>query len=108
MELNKKYISVIVPILLSISIGLNIYLLFSDSREDKIQKSTIVQQLDSINNKIDSIKSINTHISDTINNYETKIYNANKEYEKNYSNILTQPVDSDCIFFADYLSSNFK
>lgn len=54
----------------------------------------------------DSIKVEIITIKDTIKLMDTILRIINNDYEKEVNNILTQPTDSDCIFFSEYLSKN--
>ena len=56
----------------------------------------------------DSIKIEIITIKDTIKLMDTILEIINNDYEKEVNNILTQPTDSDCIFFSEYLSKNSK
>ena len=58
--------------------------------------------------QIDSLKIEGKHIKDTIEISEKKIITYERIYEKNCSIIMYQPIDSDCVFFSNYLSTNFE
>ncbi len=68
-------------------------------------------------NKHESVKYITTTdtiiqkqniIKDSIKAINKTIEKTNIKYEKDYKVILTQPIDSDCKFFVEYLSKNPK
>ena len=68
-------------------------------------------------NKHESVKHITTTdtiiqkqniIKDSIKVINKTIEKTNIKYEKDYNVILTQPVDSDCKLFVEYLSKNTK
>ena len=58
------------------------------------------------NKEIDSLKVEIEQLHDTIIIIDTKIDTITKEYEKISNIILTQPADSDCKYFLEYLSKD--
>lgn len=58
------------------------------------------------NNEVDSLKVEIEQLHDTIIIIDTKIDTITKEYEKISNIILTQPADSDCRYFLEYLSKD--
>ena len=58
------------------------------------------------NKEVDSLKVEIEQLHDTIIIIDTKIDTITKEYEKISNIILTQPADSDCRYFLEYLSKD--
>ena len=58
------------------------------------------------NKKVDSLKVEIEQLHDTIIIIDTKIDTITKKYEKISNIILTQPADSDCKYFLEYLSKD--
>ena len=58
------------------------------------------------NKEVDSLKVEIEQLHDTIIIIDTKIDTITKEYEKISNIILTQPADSDCKYFLEYLSKD--
>lgn len=56
--------------------------------------------------EVDSLKVEIEQLHDTIIIIDTKIDTITKEYEKISNIILTQPADSDCRYFLEYLSKD--
>lgn len=107
-----KYILLIWSIILTIIAGI----LFSkiNSKDNKVinteNSSKLVSQIDSLILVCDSLKQDRVKLLDSIKSIDTRIVTINKTYEKDYNTILTQPTDSDCVYFAKYLeiSKNSK
>lgn len=59
-----------------------------------------------LNKEADSLKVEIEQLHDTIIIIDTKIDTITKEYEKISNIILTQPADSDCRYFLEYLSKD--
>lgn len=58
------------------------------------------------NKEADSLKVEIEQLHDTIIIIDTKIDTITKKYEKISNIILTQPADSDCKYFLEYLSKD--
>ena len=58
------------------------------------------------NKEVDSLKVEIEQLHDTIIIIDTKIDTITKEHEKISNIILTQPADSDCKYFLEYLSKD--
>lgn len=58
--------------------------------------------------KYDSLHKKEFILKDSIINLQVKVDSIIVNYEKDSISIINQPIDSDCIFFANYLSQNFK
>lgn len=62
-------------------------------------------KIDSLNCKIDSLKLDRDRLIQKLDSSKSNVEIIEHWYEKEYNTILTQPVDSDCMFFSKYLSS---
>jgi hypothetical protein len=103
--MNNKTINILITIL--VFLGIIIYLITVNnnySNELKLSKSTV----DSLNIQIDSLEIIKVDLMNSLDSSINNVQVIEKWYEKEYTNIMYQPADSDCIFFARYLSENFK
>lgn len=96
---------IIICILLGITL---LYLFIKSSSENTAINKQYEHSLDSLNNVCDSLKRIKDSEKDTIKKVDNNITIIKKKYEKVYNTVLTQSTDSDCIFFTEYLSKNFK
>ena len=74
-----------------------------ETPEDKILK-----KIDSLTVKVDSIKRANDSIKVIIDTTEVEIEHVYEKYVQIRDNIVTQSVDSDCVFFSNYLSEDSK
>jgi hypothetical protein len=70
---------------------------------------------DSIRHTVDSLEIQVQHlvierkeIVKVIEESEKKVEVINDEYKKKHNTIVIQPTDSDCVFFSNYLSKEFK
>lgn len=70
--------------------------------------SILIDSLNKISIKYDSLQSVRCQLKDSINIIDSTIFKIKYEHKKDISTILTQPVDSDCKFFSNYLSENSK
>lgn len=61
-----------------------------------------------VNNDTDSIKNINDSLWIKIDSINNNIDNIQSKYEKDYNNIINQPLDSDILLFRRYLSEEVK
>lgn len=75
---------------------------FSYEPED----SQILRKIDSLTVKIDSIKRANDSIKVIIDTTEIEIEHVYEQYIQIHDHIVTQSVDSDCVFFSNYLSKD--
>ena len=73
-----------------------------------IQDETLLKKIDSLNVKISSIKRANDSIKIIIDTTEVEIQHVYEKYIQVYDRIVTQSVDSDCVFFSRYLSEDSK
>lgn len=87
-----------------------IYIVYLGKRESIVNTNyeELVNTIDSLSICIDSLQTINDSLYNNINKSEEDIKIIEHWYEKEYSIILTQPTDSDCLFFSNYLSKYFK
>ena len=87
--MNKYYVTILVLLII-------VVILFKYCKS----KNTIS------NKEVDSLKVEIEQLHDTIIIIDTKIDTITKEYEKISNIILTQPADSDCKYFLEYLSKD--
>ena len=103
--MSRKIITILV--ILAICIGIYFYFL-----ENKISTSSdyneLISVIDSLNCKIDSLSLEREELISKIDSSKDKVEVIEHWYEKQYNTVLTQPIDSDCVFFSKYLSSHFK
>jgi hypothetical protein len=92
----------LVAIVLVCILACNIYTILTNNNKE------LTVKVDSLFYKVDSLKSKSNSIRDSIIQIDTTITYINNFYEKSFHTILTQPTDSDCVYFSEYLSSNFK
>lgn len=95
-------INKIIYFIACISVLINIYLVYKLYNKEPTK---IIY-----NSKLDSLKVEKQTIIDSIVKLDTIIEIIDKTHEKEINYILNQPVDSDCLFFAEYLrlSKNLK
>ena len=74
-----------------------------ETPEDKILK-----EMELLSNKVDSIKRANDSIKVIIDTTEVEIEHVYEKYIQVREHIITQSVDSDCVFFSNYLSNDSK
>ena len=70
--------------------------------------SQLLEKMELLNNKVDSIKRANDSIRIIIDTTDVEIEHVYEKYIQVREHIVTQSVDSDCVFFSDYLSSNSR
>ena len=97
-------------IIIFIILSVIIYIVYLGKRESIVNTNyeELVNTIDSLSLCIDSLQTINDSLYNNINDSEENIKIIEHWYEKEYSVILTQPTDSDCMFFSNYLSKYFK
>ena len=97
-------------IIIFVILSVIIYIVYLGKRESVVNTNykELVNTIDSLSLCIDSLQLVNDSLYNNINNSEENIKIVEKWYEKEYHYILTQPTDSDCLFFSNYLSKYFK
>ena len=73
-----------------------------------IRDESLKIKVDSLNTEIKLLKEERDSLKQSIDSSEAQVVLIEKWYEKEYNTIITQPVDSDCLFFSNYLSKEFK
>ena len=71
-------------------------------------EAKILRKIDSLTVKVDSIKRANDSIKVIIDTTEVEIEHVYEKYIQIRDRIVTQSVDSDCVFFSNYLSEDSK
>jgi hypothetical protein len=89
-------------------IGFFYYYIVKFSPDIKTPDDAIVEKIELLSNKVDSIRKANDSIRVIIDTTEIKIEHVYEKYIQVREHIITQSVDSDCVFFSDYLSSDSK
>ena len=74
-----------------------------ETPEDKI-----LEEIELLSNKVDSIKRANDSIKVIIDTTEVEIEHVYEKYIQVREHIITQSVDSYCVFFSNYLSNDSK
>jgi hypothetical protein len=68
----------------------------------------LMRKVDSLSNKVDSIRRVNDSIRVIIDTTDVEIQHTYEKYIEIRDRITYQSVDSDCVFFSDYLSQDSK
>lgn len=89
-------------------IGCLYYWIVKYSPEIESSEDKILKEVELLSNKVDSIKRANDSIKVIIDTTEVEIEHVYEKYIQVREHIITQSVDSDCVFFSDYLSSDSK
>jgi hypothetical protein len=76
---------------------------YVQSDEDRL-----LEEINHLTVKVDSIRGANDSIKIIIDTTEVKIEHVYEKYIQVYDRIITQSVDSDCVFFSRYLSEDSK
>lgn len=101
--------SIWIPIaLVAIVIGCLYYWVVAFSPSIDTDEKKILRKIDSLNVKIDSVKRANDSIRIIIDTTEVEIEHVYEKYIQVHDHIVTQSVDSDCVFFSRYLSEDSK
>lgn len=98
----KKIIGVVVILLLLV------YIYFANSKPVNHDYDNMFDTIDSLNVIIDSLIKERKELKYKIDSSENNIKIIEKWYEKEHNTVLNQSVDSDCVFFSNYLSLRFK
>ena len=109
--MNKKELIIITCIIVVLfSIGIFFSYKFAKNIENDnnnlITKNT--ERVDSLQSILDTLKTKNVYLENKIDSSKSTIKITKNYYEKKESIILSQSVDSDIVFFSDYLSKNSK
>lgn len=68
----------------------------------------ILEKIENLTIKVDSIRRSNDSIKIIIDTTEVEIEHVYEKYIQVHDRIVTQSVDSDCVFFSRYLSEDSK
>lgn len=74
----------------------------------RVESDNLLEKMELLSNKIDSIKRANDSIKVIIDTTEIEIEHVYEKYIQVRNHIVVQSVDSDCVFFSNYLSNNSK
>lgn len=89
-------------------IGCLYYWVVNYSPEIETSEDKILKKMELLSNKVDSIKRANDSIKVIIDTTEVEIEHVYEKYIQVREHIITQSIDSDCVFFSNYLSNNSK
>lgn len=92
--------------LIAVCIGVLIGFLITPTKQVESNKE-LEKSLNALDMKLDSISNRRDTIIQLIDSSKTHLKVIEHWYEKKYINVTTQSVDSDCVFFREYLS-NYK
>lgn len=98
----------IIAILFTLGIGCAYYWVVVYSPKVHTQEDEILEKMELLNNKVDSIKRANDSIKVIIDTTEIEIEHVYEKYIQVREHIVNQSVDSDCVFFSNYLSNDSK
>lgn len=99
MSFNKKFF-ICAVLFIIILIGLHLYLVLNNSPNDN---EVLLDRLNKIELKLDSIKDKKDSIRINIDSTHVKIITNEKHYEERINNILIQPYSTDSGFIIDYI-----
>lgn len=103
----NKPIWVVVIFTLSI-IGCLYYWVVNYSPSIESSEDKILGEIELLSNKVDSIKRANDSIKVIIDTTKVEIEHVYEKYIQVREHIITQSIDSDCVFFSNYLSNDSK
>ena len=98
----------IIAILFTLGIACSYYWVVVYSPKVHTQEDVILEKMELLNNKVDSIKRANDSIKVIIDTTEIEIEHVYEKYIQVREHIINQSVDSDCVFFSNYLSNDSK
>lgn len=102
--MNKTYIG---ALLCSLAIvGCLCYWGLSFSNRGISTEEKLLKEMEVISNKVDSIKRANDSLKVIIDTTEVEIEHVYENYIQVREHIITQSIDSDCVFFSNYLSED--
>ena len=74
----------------------------------KPSEDEVLREMQILNSKVDSIKRANDSIKVIIDTTEVEIEHVYEKYIQVREHIINQSIDSDCVFFSNYLSNDSK
>jgi len=95
-------------VLTLILIGCLCYWVVSFTPKIVTPEEILLRKVDSLSTKIDSIKRANDSIRIVIDTTQVEIEHVYEKYIQIHDRIVAQSVDSDCVFFSNYLSKDSK
>jgi arabinogalactan endo-1,4-beta-galactosidase len=93
---------------LAILFGFIYYWIVKYSPSIETPEDKILKEMELLSNKVDSIKRANDSIKVIIDTTEVEIEHVYEKYIQVRDRIIIQSVDSDCVFFSNYLSNDSK
>ncbi len=104
--MNKRFWIIAISFILGIAYAY--YWAVVNSPKVHTQEDEILEKMQLLNNKVDSIKRANDSIKVIIDTTEIEIEHVYEKYIQVREHIINQSVDSDCVFFSNYLSEDSK
>ena len=89
-------------------IGCLYYCVVKFSPKVETPENLILKKMELLSNKVDSIKRANDSIKVIIDTTEVEIEHVYEKYIQVREHIINQSIDSDCVFFSNYLSNDSK
>lgn len=89
-----------------IIIGCLYYWVVNFSPRVSTPEDILLRKVDSLTIKVDSINRANDSIKVIIDTTEIEIQHTYEKYIEIRDRIAHQPIDSDCVFFSNYLSQD--
>lgn len=105
--MKDKYLWIPV-ICLFILIGCGYYWVVNFSPRIETPEDILMRKVDSLTTKVDSIRRANDSIKIIIDTTQVQIEHTYEKYIEVRDRIVYQSVDSDCVFFSNYLSEDSK
>lgn len=93
-------------IIILILIGICLLLCFNINEPEL--NTELTQKIDSLNTVVDSLKLNRTIIVQKIDSSKNRIKIIKQGYEKERNIIINQSTDSDCMFFENYISNYYE
>ena len=104
--MNKSFWIPIVTI--AVTMGCLYYWVVTYSPRVEDNGSQLLEKMELLSTKVDSIRRANDSIRIIIDTTDVEIEHVYEKYIQVREHIITQSVDSDCVFFSNYLSNNSK
>lgn len=104
--MNSKFWILLIAVV--ILFGCIYYWVVNFSPKIVTPEDILMRKVDSLSVKIDSIKRANDSIKVIIDTTEIEIQHTYEKYIEIRNRISMQSVDSDCVFFSDYLSKDSR
>lgn len=101
---TDKVILVVAIVIIVILVSIQ-YVAIKNSTTNNVTNYELLQSIDSLRYKIDSLEFSREKLRTVVDTNKVKIIEIEKKYETVRNHIITQSIDSDCVFFSNYLSN---